>query len=244
MKTNVFPSRGQKCSIWINVPLYLCYTPSYHYHVGLPCLIFCLIQGSSSLTSVKIPGDPFFDGCRLPFIPQLRPHPWPQEVIPSTIQWSLPAPAWHTRGPPESPLGKHQGRGGKIFRMRQLIQTAPYDDCWTDVQMLEAEWITSTWQASLPPPSAPAHRIVMARSRNFCFCFGNELLIISWTYLHLAWSTKPRWTSLRTAGMCPPSKQKKIFSRKISYRWLVKHLLHSILYRSIQTPWTFSRFVT
>lgn len=115
---------------------------------------------------------------------------------------------------------EEKGRYSEWDKWFKLLQgNEAYDEGWADVQMLEAEWITSTWQASLPPPSAPAHRIVMAGSRNFCFCFGNELLIISWTYLHLAWSTKPRWTSRRTAGMCPPSKQKKIFSRKISYRW-------------------------
>lgn len=52
----------------------------------LPSLSFSFIQGSSSLTSVKTPGEPLLEGCRLLLFPQLRPHPFPQEVMPSTTQ--------------------------------------------------------------------------------------------------------------------------------------------------------------
>lgn len=80
-------------------------------HLNLLCLSFHLIHGSSSLTSVKRPGDPLLEGWRLLLFPQPRPHPFPQEVIPNTTQWLLPEPARHTSGLPESPWKKMRGGG-------------------------------------------------------------------------------------------------------------------------------------
>lgn len=78
-------------------------------HLNLPSLSLRFIQGSSSRTSVKTPGDPLLEGGRLLLFPQLRPHPFPQDVTPSATQWPLPEPAGHTRGPPESPWRKMKG---------------------------------------------------------------------------------------------------------------------------------------
>lgn len=75
----------------------------YMLYQNLPSLNLRLIQGSSSLTSVKIPGEPRLEGERLLLFPQLLPHPLPQEVTPSATQRWPSDPAGHTKGPPESP---------------------------------------------------------------------------------------------------------------------------------------------
>lgn len=79
-------------------------------YLNPPSRSLCLIHGSSSLTSVKTPGDPLLDGGRMLLFSQLRPHPLPQEVMPSATQRPLPDSARHTSGLPESPWRHDEGR--------------------------------------------------------------------------------------------------------------------------------------
>lgn len=107
----------------------------------LPSLSFCLIQGSSSLTSVKIPGDPLLEGGRLLLFPQLRPQPLPQEVMPSATQWPLPDPAGHTRGPPESPWEDDDQR-------ERIKMLKSYSHLWK----IQANQLSAWWYVVMMEP--------------------------------------------------------------------------------------------
>ena len=81
----------------------------------------------------------------------------------------------------------------------------------------------STWQASLPPLSGPAHRTVMAGRGLAGLWLRRELLTVWRTCLHLAGSNKSNRTSLSTAGRRPSREQEVRAQQNRSSRLLEQY---------------------
>lgn len=126
--------------------------------------------------------------------------------IPSPRKLSLALPRDLCRNLPDTP-GDLLNRPKKKRKKKSRMQKRRREGAAPDLR-LGRDARFSTWQASPPPLSGPAHRTVMAGWGLLALRLPCQRFTVWRTYLHLAGLTRSSWTSLNTAGRRPSGKER------------------------------------
>lgn len=144
----------------------------------LPALMFSCSQGSTTLRSVNIPGDPLWEYFFSLFPIQPRAHPIPQEMTPARVQ--APCLPGHNRGPPESPWKKAQQNPTACTAERALKSSLRSLSCLTkNLQRRGQVFLKELWRHT-------GFGVFIVRISKK----GRDRLILSWVYLWRAWAHK------------------------------------------------------